>query len=214
MGTIYKITNLITNKVYVGKTTWLITERFGLHHKRSKTEDTYLYRSIRKHGIDHFTIQPLEENIPVDNLNSKERHWITTLDCLAPSGYNLTKGGTGGDTSMSPNYQESMKNRDVSGKNNPMFGKRGKNNPNYGSRRTEQQKKTLKQGLLRSWKNNDKRRSEASQKVKGKNNPSYGITPSNARCVVFEGILYDSIAAASRQVGVSVYKIKKNGQLL
>lgn len=87
---IYIITNNINNKRYVGKAKRKIKYRWKDHCKNAiyLNLDTYLYRAIRKYGIDNFTIELLDEEYS----NEKEIYWISKLN---PE-YNMTKGGDGG----------------------------------------------------------------------------------------------------------------------
>ena len=119
---IYLITNSLTQKTYVGKTTKSIEERFLRHqYNASYGIETHLYRSMRKHGIENFTIKVLEET---DKLDERECYWI---DKLSPD-YNMTRGGEGGDTSRSPNYIKGMKSRKHP--HAPTFGMTGKSHTN------------------------------------------------------------------------------------
>lgn len=103
---IYKITNRITGESYIGKTSKSIEERLRVHFYTSNQDSqTHLHRAIRKYGIDHFTTDLLESQIPVENIDDREIFWI---DKLQPE-YNMTKGGEGRDTSSSPNFKRSMK---------------------------------------------------------------------------------------------------------
>lgn len=61
MAFIYKITNLINNKCYIGKTERTINERWKEHLKKSKSLDLPLYRALNKYGIDNFQIEQIEE---------------------------------------------------------------------------------------------------------------------------------------------------------
>lgn len=61
---IYKITNNITNKAYIGQST-NISKRWKRHQRdcydcKSSSYDYPLYRSIRKYGLDNFTFEVLE----------------------------------------------------------------------------------------------------------------------------------------------------------
>lgn len=114
---IYKITNLINGKIYVGKTTKSAEERFKRHFYNHKTGNTYLYKSMRKHGFHNFIIETIEQT---QNLNEKEIFWISEL---SPE-YNMTKGGDGGDTSQSPNFIESIKRRPPPAPTYGMLGKK------------------------------------------------------------------------------------------
>jgi len=124
-GFIYKIVNQITNQVYVGKTSKGINDRWNAHVyvATNRLSETYLHRSMRQYGLDNFEISILEE-CSLDNIDDRERHWISQLNSLAPTNFNMTSGGEGGDTSKSPNYIESMKKRDISGDKNPMYGRK------------------------------------------------------------------------------------------
>ena len=116
-GSIYKITNTVNQKFYIGMTTKNIQERFQKHIQNTKSLDTYLYRAMRKYGVDSFKVELIEET---NHANKREIHYI---NILKPH-YNMTEGGTGGDTSNSPNYKLGMSKRDISGKKNPMYGRK------------------------------------------------------------------------------------------
>ena len=62
MPYIYKITNDINNKIYIGKTLHAIEHRFKEHCKDSKkrqNEKRPLYSAMNKYGIEHFHISIL-----------------------------------------------------------------------------------------------------------------------------------------------------------
>jgi len=122
---IYKITNLINGKTYIGKTTNL-EARWTLHKWAARSgKKNRLYVAMRKYGIENFTIEKIGEGYDIEEVIAINEH--------APD-YNMTAGGTGGDTSSSPNYQNAMRMRDYNGKNNPNYGKRGNKNPKYGKK--------------------------------------------------------------------------------
>ena len=133
---IYLITNTVNGKRYIGKTTQPLEKRWYQHCKNAEYgKDTYLYRSIRKHGVANFTCEHL-----ADGLDEEE---ILLIEQLHPE-YNMTLGGDGGDTSSSPNYKTSLLRRNYTGHNNPNYGKRGVDSPNYGKTRTDNQKETYR----------------------------------------------------------------------
>ena len=99
MGYIYKITNLQNNKIYIGKTTTCIQERFSKHIYEANTPNTkgymfILHKAFRKYGINNFNIEQIEE---IDNslLNDREIYWINFYNSMIPNGYNMTFGGEG-----------------------------------------------------------------------------------------------------------------------
>ena len=95
MAYIYKITNDINDKIYIGKTTLTIEERWQQHKKDSVKRVLYekrpLYRAINKYGIEHFHIELVEET---DNPNERECYWIEFYESYH-NGYNATRGGDG-----------------------------------------------------------------------------------------------------------------------
>lgn len=104
MQGIYKITNKINQKCYIGKSK-NITERWNYHKTRYNDEREYdkpLYRAFRKYGIENFTFNILEELQEYDKeSNEKEKYWIKFYNSYE-KGYNGTKGGDGGTTVESP----------------------------------------------------------------------------------------------------------------
>ena len=93
-GYIYKITNKINQKSYVGKTINSIEERWN-EHKRDykKFPERPLYRAINKYGIENFTIEQIEE-VDTNILSEREIYWIGFFHTYT-NGYNATLGGDG-----------------------------------------------------------------------------------------------------------------------
>lgn len=97
MGTIYLISNKINSKKYVGKTIRPIQVRWKEHlkdvHNPHKNHNK-LYRAMNKHGIDNFSVEILEEDVPNELLEEKERYYIKLFNSYY-EGYNSTFGGEG-----------------------------------------------------------------------------------------------------------------------
>ena len=94
MAYIYKITNDINGKVYVGKTEHSVEKRFKEHcceRLKRRCEKRPLYSAMNKYGVEHFHVELLEET---DNPNEREMFWIQQLNAYH-HGYNATKGGDG-----------------------------------------------------------------------------------------------------------------------
>lgn len=94
---IYKITNLINNKIYIGLTKKSIESRF-YHHKYTATNGKgyYLHNSMRKYGVDNFEIELLDWAEDLKTLKEKEIFYIKEYKTTDPNyGYNLTLGGDG-----------------------------------------------------------------------------------------------------------------------
>ena len=96
-GFIYKITNTINGKYYIGQTIQNVKERFYQHcaTKCSKAvSNMAIHRAIKKYGKSNFTVEVIEE-IDSANLNDRERYWIKYYNSYN-NGYNSTKGGQDG----------------------------------------------------------------------------------------------------------------------
>lgn len=90
---IYKITDLITGKSYIGQSVD-IKERFRQHIKSALTygkATNKLYQTMQKSGIYNFIFEILEE-VPRDRLNERETYWIEFYK-TKELGLNGTKGG-------------------------------------------------------------------------------------------------------------------------
>ena len=90
-GYIYKTTNVITNKIYVGQKksdVFLGEEYLG--------SGTRLWSSIQYHGKENFKVELLDTAESKEKLDKKEIFWIRKLNSKNPDvGYNLTDGGDG-----------------------------------------------------------------------------------------------------------------------
>jgi len=96
-GSIYCIENTVTKKRYVGKTTLSVEVRLKRHIKSARSgSSNYLHRAIMKYGEASFTVKKLADASAESELNAMECEWISTLNTLAPNGYNLHGGGEGG----------------------------------------------------------------------------------------------------------------------
>lgn len=93
-GIIYCITNIITQKMYIGQTIKKLKTRWSQHiSKSNKKPTTHMQHSINKHGIENFKIEEIDYAYSKDELNEKEIDWIYILNTLSPNGYNLSIGG-------------------------------------------------------------------------------------------------------------------------
>ena len=96
MAAIYKITNTVNNKSYIGKTTKSLKERIINHFYSSKyNSECYIHRAIRKYGKANFKIEIIEEVNNINLIDEKEIYWISYYNTLK-EGYNMTSGGEGG----------------------------------------------------------------------------------------------------------------------
>ena len=88
---VYKITNILNGKIYVGQTKQALEQRFMQHlHANSP-----LGQAMRQCGADNFTIEIIEHCETQEQLNEREKFRIRVLNSTVPNGYNLSQGGGG-----------------------------------------------------------------------------------------------------------------------
>lgn len=128
---VYKITNTINGKVYVGITQLpYLSQRLWYHANRERSSGAYLHWSIKKHGVENFHIELLHAYDTPEQAKSKERELIE-MWCLNRHrhpegiGMNLTDGGDG-SYGLKHRVESIAK---MSGKNNHNFGLFGADNP-------------------------------------------------------------------------------------
>lgn len=106
--TIYKLTNKITEKSYIGQTTNSVERRFTFHKSSAKRGSrTPIHEVISKYGSDSFKLEIIDENIPENSVDDCERFWIEKLNTRVPNGYNLQGGGKSAYGKYSSGYGHS-----------------------------------------------------------------------------------------------------------
>jgi len=107
---IYKITNTINLKLYIGLTTVSLKERWS-GHKAAANNGTnkHLYNSMRYYGIDKFKIEEIDQAKTLQELGEKERYYIKLYETQNPDkGYNLTAGGERNQYDANPRARLSL----------------------------------------------------------------------------------------------------------
>lgn len=89
---IYKITNTINGRWYIGKHNGSDPNYMG--------SGKLLKQAYTKYGQENFIKEVLESCSTDQELNLREQHWISTTNAITdPTSYNLAEGGSGGDLS-------------------------------------------------------------------------------------------------------------------
>ena len=217
MYIIYKTTNLINGKIYIGQ------------HKTDNMSDGYLgsgkliIQAIKKYGRQNFKRIILQTVETRQQANNVQKHYIKLFN-TQQSGYNIHQGGTGFSSELNPQ------------KLDPKFGER---NPMFGRKHTEQVKQRiskLNSGRLVGDKNPSKR-PEVREKLKetklGLNNPRSCIwkliSPQGQETIINGGIKryfqqigfsyisfskkIDGIIYSTRHKDWKLIKLNKEGQL-
>jgi group I intron endonuclease len=94
MHYLYKITNMINQKVYIGQT--ITPDKRWYEHKRFSHNPKFpLHCSIKSHGEDNFQFEVIATCLTLDDSNWAEEELIKQYDCLIVNGkgYNIAKGG-------------------------------------------------------------------------------------------------------------------------
>ena len=121
---IYKITNLINNKTYVGLDRNKNNSRWKQHKRRSKESNPIqlIDRKIKQYGLQNFQYIILEKCNSIQELKNREIYYIKIHNSFVGNGegYNLTYGGDGCQ-GFKMTQEQIAKN---SGKNHYFFGKK------------------------------------------------------------------------------------------
>jgi hypothetical protein len=155
---IYKTTNLVNGKIYIGKDTRNNPNYFG--------SGKLISLAILKYGKQNFIKETIDTAKSNDELNEKEKFWIKTLKSQDMKiGYNINPGGEGIDPAqISGNKHYMWGNGDkIRGEKNPNFGNgnkiRGEKNcqygmtgdksPNWGRKNTDETKQRMRESALK-----------------------------------------------------------------
>lgn len=134
MSCIYKVTNKINEKIYIGYSK-NFSKRKSVHKRNALKSNVgfVFYQAIRKHGWDNFKWEVIYESWDDKHcLTVMEPHFITEYNSFGEKGYNMTRGGERGpDTIKRKPLTEKQKNNIsvgtkknvLNGENHPMWGK-------------------------------------------------------------------------------------------
>jgi group I intron endonuclease len=157
-GIIYKATNIINGKSYIGRTMRSLEERKRCHLCASKNSNNYkavFYKAIRKYGFNSFNWEIIETCLSYEDLELAEEWYIRLHNTFIPGGYNMSCGGGSNKGWKMPKEsrlkirnarlgtkqpdsvrfkisQSNFKSQskvDRNGCNNPMYGRKGESSP-------------------------------------------------------------------------------------
>ena len=148
---IYIYTNLINNKKYVGQTVRSLYDR---HKQRmtdcfNKNKHCYkqpFYRAIRKYGIENFKLEVLRQDLETQCLlNLFECYYIKKYNTMINGGYgyNISNGGSNGNTFAGKSEEEMNEIRRKMSNNNWMKKISPEETPFYGKHHTDESKRKI-----------------------------------------------------------------------
>lgn len=87
---IYKVTNKVNGKIYIGLTTKSLDERIKTHKRAYKHTEYAFHRALRKYGFENFEFKVVEKVSCKEELLRAESRWINATDSMNPKiGYNM-----------------------------------------------------------------------------------------------------------------------------
>ena len=157
---VYKATNLINAKRYIGQTTCSLNSRKQKHFSTSKIRcRLYFHKALRKYGKDHFVWEVIRICGNIDELNAWEQYYILYYDSMR-WGYNLESGGKNCITSEETKKKIKEKHADFSGKKHWFYGKHFSDehkkkigNANRGRKATKAQRLVMSKIMKKRWTN-------------------------------------------------------------
>ena len=186
---IYKHTNLINNKVYIGQTCSKPERRWrkdGVGYKDSPR----FWNAIQSYGWENFSHEILQINLSQEEANEREKYWISFYNSMDEDyGYNLTPGGD--------NYMKQLwENKEYKEKMKKSFSearKKSWSDPTF----KEKAQKQLLDGLAKAWNDPDWRKQRIQNMMGSKN--------SNAKAVknIQTGLVFSTIKQAAKWAGLN-----------
>lgn len=218
---IYKITNCINNKVYIGKSIDILNRRWP-YHKNLLNNGTHINQHLQnawnKYGEENFDFSIILE-CDKEELDKYEIYYIAVYKSYLPEyGYNKTYGGDGSipteetRAKMSASHMgilgtpesRAKQSSKLRGENNPMYGRKKELSPVYGKPKSD---KTI-QKLKDYW--TDERKLIQSQRISGENNPMSGHTgdanPASRSTICIEtGDFFETLKDAAKWCGLKTH---------
>lgn len=215
---LYKITNLINNKIYIGI------------HSTDKLDDGYfgsgraLIKAIRKYGKANFKKEILEWFDWRCEALQREAQIVNKEFIERDDNYNLIVGGSDGTHNREVRYIISLKRLNfLKNKNNhPAFGLKGENNPLYGRKHSDETKMKMRSSSSKGIKKSEdiklkmrKPRSEKGKLNMRKPHPnSIGALNIKSKSCLIDGLKFGCLKDAIEYFKMSDYLLKKNKNII
>lgn len=195
---IYKITNKINGKVYIGQTVQYSTRRISNHKyylRHNKHYATHMQRAWNKYGEDSFTFEHIDKASNIDELNEKEQYWIAFYKSIDPNfGYNSDRGGK--NKRMTDRQKEALRQRMIG--NTHSVGKKQNLSDEQRKRRSET---AIKNNTGRIY--SKETRKKIGDHFRGEKSVFFGKPGMNSKQILYinENKIYHSILTAAKELG-------------
>lgn len=207
MAHVYRITNKITGRIYIGKEKNFDPKYLG--------SGMLITAAIEKYGRENF-IKDILEECSLDSIDAREKYWIETLNSTERDiGYNIALGGSGGDTTTNHPDRDSIVNKRKQGikrwHDSMTFEEKEKWKNNISANR----KGNFREGIKQSAETCAKRSATLTGRIRSEAEIQShrkamalrkGHIPGNSKKVEINGIIYATKKQAYRDL--KIYKVK------
>ena len=129
--------------MYIGQTINNPENRWKRHQRISKDVNSkdfsYIHSAISKYGVENFSFDVIDKASNKEELDAKEKKYISELNTLVPNGYNISSGG------------QFTKEIDEQTRKKISESKKGENNPNWGKIYTKEEREAHRKMMLKRY---------------------------------------------------------------
>lgn len=224
MYKIYKYTNQINNKIYIGQTKNSLEKRADKDGKNYKGSP-YFYNAICKYGWKNFKSEILKDGLTLEEANYYEQYYIDLYDSTNPSiGYNIRLGGSNSSLSEQSRkiISEKAKERYKDPTKNPNYGKHwsdefkekmrqrfsGENGYWYGTHKTDEEKQYLS-NLFKGTQKTARKKSYTKEEIEDKRKvmkKNSELWSKKVMCVE-DDIIFDTITECAKYLNRSIQSV-------
>lgn len=217
MGIIYKSTNKINGRVYIGKTVRDFEHRKAQHKTQALNNryNSYFHHAIRKYGWDNFDWEVIDFHDDEGTLGLMEEAYILFFDSYN-NGYNLTRGGDGASGAKRSEETRRKLSEALSGENHPFYGKKRSaetrrkiSEAHSGKKHSAETRKKMSEASKRENLSSETRK-KLSEALSGENNPMYGKKHSAETLKKISEALYGKKVSAETRKKMSEARRKGN----
>ncbi len=179
VGIIYKVTNTINGKIYIGQTIQNFSDRKRKHlYEAKKNCKVRFHLAINKYGSENFTWEILCSCFSIEECNVMEEYYISYFDTTKKQkGYNIKFGGENyrlsEETKIKIGNANKGKKHTEEAKKKMSKSRSGENHFRFGKSLTEEHKEKLREKKIGTRFSEDVKK-KMSESKRGEQNPMFG----------------------------------------